>query len=134
MRNFHAMGALTAVCDADPARLNDVKAQYPGIETVSNIDDLLTMDSVQGVVLATPAVTHESLAIRCMEAGRDVLVEKPLALTVAGGERLVAAAKEHSRILMVGHILEYHPFHHKCHYHFEYHRLHTCYHSHQEYL
>ena len=103
------MGALTAVCDADPARLSDVRAQYPGIKTVENIDELLTMDSVKGVVLATPAVTHESLAMRCMEAGRDVLVEKPLALTVAGGERLVAAAKEHGRILMVGHILEYHP-------------------------
>ncbi len=103
------MGALVAVCDADPARLRDVNHEYPGIKTVSSIDELLAMDAVRGVVLATPAITHESLALRCMEAGRDVLVEKPLALTVEGGERLVAAAKERSRILMVGHILEYHP-------------------------
>ena len=103
------MGALAAVCDSDPERLGIIRQKYPNIKTAPDLDTLLSMESIQGVVLATPAVTHEAMALQCLEAGRDVLVEKPLALTVAGGERLVAAARECGRILMVGHILEYHP-------------------------
>jgi len=109
VRNFHDLGALTVVCDRDPERRLAVENAYPGTETCADVEDVLSMDNVQGVVLATPAETHEALALRCLEAGRDVLVEKPLALTVAGGERLVAKARESGRILMVGHILEYHP-------------------------
>jgi predicted dehydrogenase len=64
---------------------------------------------VQGVVIATPAETHFDLTAQALEAGKDVMVEKPLALTYEQGARLVRLAGERERILMVGHVLEYHP-------------------------
>ena len=64
---------------------------------------------VAGVVIATPAETHYDLVQQALAAGKDVLVEKPLALTYAQGAHLVHLAETYERILMVGHVLEYHP-------------------------
>ena len=70
---------------------------------------MLGDDSVDAVALATPVVSHAELAVRVLESGRHCFVEKPLAQTVADAERAVAAAEGSGRVLMVGHLLEYHP-------------------------
>jgi UDP-2-acetamido-3-amino-2,3-dideoxy-glucuronate N-acetyltransferase len=109
VRNFHDLNALVAVCDERVDRLRAAAQEYTEVAVVRDFSDILVRDDIQGVVLATPAETHFTLARECLNAGLDVLVEKPLALRVEEGAELVALAKQTERILMVGHILEYHP-------------------------
>ncbi len=109
VRTFHRLGALSVVCDRDEERLKAALAGFPGVAVERNLASVLARTDVDAVVLATPAETHATFARECLAAGKDVLVEKPLALTVPDGEALCALAREHGRILMVGHILEYHP-------------------------
>jgi UDP-2-acetamido-3-amino-2,3-dideoxy-glucuronate N-acetyltransferase len=73
------------------------------------MDDVLRNDQIQGVALATPAETHADLAIQAMQAGKDVFVEKPMALTLEDAEKMKKVAEGTGRILMVGHLLEFHP-------------------------
>lgn len=108
MRNFHALGALASVCDVTAGGREMAARLAPGVPTLDDADALLASD-VSGVVIATPAETHFDLAERALLAGKDVFVEKPLALTFEQGSRLVGLAAQHKRILMVGHVLEYHP-------------------------
>jgi UDP-2-acetamido-3-amino-2,3-dideoxy-glucuronate N-acetyltransferase len=82
---------------------------YPNLTFCRNYQDVLNDDNIQGVVLATPAVSHSDLVKQALKAGKDVFVEKPLALNVADGEKLVELSISQNRILMVGHILRYHP-------------------------
>ena len=109
VRNFYELGALKTVCDADETRRAALEEKCPGLEFTSSYDDILSDDAIQGIVLATPAATHFDMARHAIEAGKDVFVEKPLALTVKNGEHLVRLAADRQRILMVGHILRYHP-------------------------
>jgi UDP-2-acetamido-3-amino-2,3-dideoxy-glucuronate N-acetyltransferase len=109
VRNFHALGALKVVCDKSAERRAAVQDEYPGVDVATQLSTILERHDVQGVILATPAETHFALAMDCLEAGVDVLVEKPLALHVREGAQLVDIAAANNRILMVGHILEYHP-------------------------
>ncbi len=106
VRNFHALGALAAICDASPGRVRDLQRKYD--VPVLSFEEVLGADRIDGVVLATPAATHATLAIRALEAGKHVFIEKPLALTVADGERIGDIAEATKRILMVGHLLHYH--------------------------
>jgi len=108
VRNFHALGALAYVCDVTAAGRAQANLLAPGIPVVDNADTVFASD-VAGVVIATPAETHFDLAEQALLAGKDVFVEKPLALIFEQGSRLVRLAAEHKRILMVGHVLEYHP-------------------------
>ncbi len=108
VRNFAALGALRTVCDADAARLAAVKEQYPEVATCLAYGEVLADAGVRAVVLATPAVTHAALAREAIEAGKDIYVEKPLALTAADGRAVIALAQDRKRILMVGHLLRYH--------------------------
>lgn len=109
VRNFYQLGALKLVCDT--AETGRTKAQQlaPGVEVVSDFDAVFRRDDIQGVVLATPAETHHPLGMKALQAGKDVLVEKPLALNYQQGLALKAEAEKRGRILMVGHLLEYHP-------------------------
>ena len=109
VRNFHELEALSVVCDASDVMLEKVKAGYPGVTVQTDARAILDDPAINAVVIATPAETHYELATRAIEAGKDVLVEKPLTLDVAEGERLVRLAGERGAILMVGHLLEYHP-------------------------
>ncbi|MEK7824322.1 MAG: Gfo/Idh/MocA family oxidoreductase [Candidatus Eisenbacteria bacterium] len=111
VRNFAALpGArLVALCDTDPARLAKTAAQYPGVRTTSRIEDVASAPEVRGVVVAASAVQHHPIARALLEAGKDVYVEKPLALRVDHAEELVRIARERDRILMVGHLLLHHP-------------------------
>jgi predicted dehydrogenase len=108
VRNFAQLGSLAVVGDPTPAGRATAAEIAPTAEVVAGIDDVLS-SAVTGVVIATPAETHFELAWQALEADKDVFVEKPLALTYEQGERLVRLAGERSRILMVGHVLEYHP-------------------------
>jgi UDP-2-acetamido-3-amino-2,3-dideoxy-glucuronate N-acetyltransferase len=108
VRNFEELGALYAVCDSRAEVLEKARAQY-GVRTTSDLENLLSDPEVDGVVIAAPAAVHFPIAEKCLLRGKDVYVEKPLALRVEDGRRLVQLASERSRTLMVGHILQYHP-------------------------
>ena len=108
VRNFHALGALGMVCDATDAGRGRATDLAPGIPVVEDADAVFASDA-PGVVLATPAETHFDLARQALLAGKDVFVEKPLALTFEQGTHLVDLSRQRERILMVGHVLEYHP-------------------------
>jgi len=109
VRNFHDLGALAALCDADTSVEANYRKKYGDFTFYQHIDGVLSDASINAVALATPAVTHFELAKKVLEAGKDVFVEKPLAINVKDGEHLVRIAKERGRVLMVGHILRYHP-------------------------
>ncbi|MHB1412281.1 MAG: Gfo/Idh/MocA family protein [Thermoleophilia bacterium] len=108
VRNFHQLGALATICDSDPLTLSRFRDDYPGCHTVPNFADILSDADIDAVVLATPAETHFSLARQALLAGKDVFVEKPLALTTADGVELARLSARLDRILMVGHLLWYH--------------------------
>jgi UDP-2-acetamido-3-amino-2,3-dideoxy-glucuronate N-acetyltransferase len=109
VRNYHAIGALKLICDKNESTLAQFQPQYPGIETCSAITDVLNRDDIQGVVIATPAETHFPIAREALLSGKHVYVEKPLVLDEAEGEDLISLADQKQRILMVGHLLQYHP-------------------------
>ena len=100
---------LHTLCDLNEATLREFGAANQSANVTSDYLATLADQDIHAVVIATPAETHYSLARRALEAGKDVLVEKPLALTYAEGAELVRIASEQRRILMVGHVLEYHP-------------------------
>ncbi len=97
------------LCDASEDARARIAAGFPGARTTANVGDLLVDDELDAVVLATPVPTHAALAVSVAEAGKHCFVEKPLATTAADAERAVAAAARAGRVLMVGHLLEYHP-------------------------
>ena len=107
LRNFHDLGALGLVCDSSPANQAIARSMAPGIPIVDSFDEVLANEEISALVIATPAVTHYSLVRKALECGKDVFVEKPLALTYGQGRDLLR--RKGDRILMVGHILEYHP-------------------------
>jgi UDP-2-acetamido-3-amino-2,3-dideoxy-glucuronate N-acetyltransferase len=109
VRNFAQLGALRMVCDADPARLAALKEQYPDVIGTRSLEEALGDTQVRAVVLATPAATHADVARRALAAGKDIFVEKPLALTVEDARGVMEQARRGDRILMVGHLLRYHP-------------------------
>ena len=109
VRNFHDLQSLAAICDRDEDTLQALSEQYPRCRTVTSFAEILRDDTIQAVAIATPAETHGDLIREALLAGKDICVEKPLCLSVPSGEALVALAKEKGRILMVGHLLWYHP-------------------------
>src|SRR5215469_8855132 len=108
VRNFAELGSLSAVCDVDESRVEKAKRTFSVAGTVS-FQDFLENPQLQAVAIAAPAAQHFHLAKAALLAGKDVFVEKPLALRVEEGEELVELARRLSRILMVGHLLHYHP-------------------------
>jgi len=109
VRNFHQIGALAAVCDSSDAAQALCATEYPSVPFVRDYRAVLANPDITAVAVATPAVTHFDVAKAALEAGKDVFVEKPLSTEVAQGEMLAKLADERGRVLMVGHILRYHP-------------------------
>jgi UDP-2-acetamido-3-amino-2,3-dideoxy-glucuronate N-acetyltransferase len=109
IRNFHNLGALKLICDKNEAALADLKLQYADVETCIALTDVLTRKEIAGVVISSPAETHFSIAREALLAGKHVFVEKPLTLHREEGEELIALAEERQKVLMVGHLLQYHP-------------------------
>ena len=110
-RNFAALPEceLAWCCDADAQRRERLAPQFPSARFTGDLDELLSDPALDAVVLATPVPTHATLAARVLQAGKHCFVEKPLAQSVADAELAVAAAAQSGRLLMVGHLLEYHP-------------------------
>jgi predicted dehydrogenase len=100
---------LTWICDVAPAALNHSKLLAPAARLTGEVEDVLAARDVDAVVIATPAVTHADLAVRCLARGLHVLVEKPLALSTSDAERVGAAAKRAGTTVLVGHLMLYHP-------------------------
>lgn len=109
VRNFRELGSLAAICDLTEEGRTLARKLAPDVPIFDSTDALFAAQAVDGVVVATPAETHFAVTRQALEAGYDVLVEKPLALRVDDGRHLVNLAKRRQRILMVGHVLEYHP-------------------------
>ncbi|MCK4244301.1 MAG: Gfo/Idh/MocA family oxidoreductase [Candidatus Omnitrophica bacterium] len=109
IRNFASLGALLLICEKDSEKIAPFKEKYPQVETTASFEEVLKNKAVKGVVLATPAESHFRLGKEVLNKGKDLFVEKPLSLSVREGEGLVNLAKEKSSVLMVGHLLQYHP-------------------------
>jgi predicted dehydrogenase len=110
VRNLHDMPnvQLTGVADAKPERLEFVRRHYPGVKVFSRHTDLLETD-VQAVVISTPIHTHHRIALDALRAGKHILVEKPLAASVAEALELIEVASAHQQLVMVGHTFLYNP-------------------------
>ncbi|NOX48652.1 MAG: Gfo/Idh/MocA family oxidoreductase [Chlorobi bacterium] len=109
VRNFYELGCLSIVCDTNPGTLNNIQKNYPGVKTTLTYREVLEDPGIKGIVIASNAETHFQLASEALEYDKDVLVEKPLALNVSDAKKLHKLATEKSRILMVGHLLLFHP-------------------------
>lgn len=109
VRNFYQIGVLRWICDQNEATLKCFKKEYQTVKVTTDYADVFADPSIQGVVIATPAETHFSLAKSALESGRHVYVEKPLVLNEKDGLKLIQLAEKYKKILMVGHLLQYHP-------------------------
>lgn len=107
VRNFFELGVLVAVCDEDEAVAQNLANSHQ--LACLSVEAILVDSSIQGVVIAVPAAEHSILAERALRAGKHVFVEKPLALKAKDAQKLYALSKEKELILMVGHLLQYHP-------------------------
>ena len=108
VRNFYELGSLAGVVEVSPELQRCVQSQYPDVPLFIDFAEALATD-VSALVLATPALTHYSLALAALKAGKDVFVEKPMTLRAQDARELVTYAETHDQILMVGHLLLYQP-------------------------
>ena len=108
-RNFHALESLHTICDANEATLAAYGAEYSAVSKVSQFAAVLQNPVITKVAIAAPAAAHYELVKRALEAGKDVFVEKPLCLGLREAAELGQLAVRCGRILMVGHLLQYHP-------------------------
>jgi UDP-2-acetamido-3-amino-2,3-dideoxy-glucuronate N-acetyltransferase len=109
VRNFHDLGFLYKICDLNPKTLEQLKLQYPKVRLTSSFDEIFGDPLVTGVVIATPSFTHYDLAREALLNGKHVYVEKPVATSSEQALLLFDLAKETRCVLMVGHLLLYHP-------------------------
>lgn len=108
-RNLARLDALRLICDPFESGRDLAVKTVPGCRVTADLGEVLSSDDIPAVAVATPAETHFDVVHQCLEVGKDVFVEKPLALTYEEGAQLVRLAERKRRILMVGHVLEYHP-------------------------
>jgi UDP-2-acetamido-3-amino-2,3-dideoxy-glucuronate N-acetyltransferase len=109
VRNFYELKSLYAICDIDDDNLKSFKEKYHNVKTYNDYQVLLKDPNAKAIVISTPATTHYKLVKEALLADKDVFVEKPISLNYKDGEELVSLAKEKNKVLMVGHLLEYHP-------------------------
>lgn len=109
LRNLYELGVLHTACDFSHEVIEERKRSFPEVSYTTDFNDLLSNSEIKAIAIATPAVTHYELAKKALLAGKDVFVEKPMTTSVKEGEELVKIAEERNKIIMVGHILQYHP-------------------------
>jgi UDP-2-acetamido-3-amino-2,3-dideoxy-glucuronate N-acetyltransferase len=109
VRNFHSLGVLGLIVDPNPTIQERMTQDYPGIKIRDSYTEALSDPDIRGVAIATPAETHGVMIQEAVLAGKDVYVEKPLCLSESEGRTLIQLAAEKKQILMVGHLLWYHP-------------------------
>lgn len=109
LRTFHALDAAWGFADANNENRSEQSKLFPDLPTFSSVDDIIKADKADAVVIATPAESHFSIAKKALEAGLDVFIEKPITLNVEKGIKLGELAQKKKCIVMVGHLLLYHP-------------------------
>jgi predicted dehydrogenase len=111
LRTFNGLPgvSVTVACDLDSSQLKKLSNAFPGVEFSQEPSRVLDDSSLDAIVVATPPAGHFELASKALQNGKDVFVEKPLVLSIEHGRSLVELAEKQKRILMVGHIMEYHP-------------------------
>ena len=109
LRNLKELGVLHSVYEVSKKRVGELREKYPDVNFVTSLEEVLDNPGIKGICIATPAVTHYEMAKRALLKDKDVFVEKPLSLTIREAEELIKIARERGKILMVGHILQYHP-------------------------
>ena len=109
IRNFFELNALKVICDKNEASLKQMRKLYPSCDFYISLPDVLSRDDISGIVIATPAETHFMLARKVLLSGKHVFVEKPLTLSGKDAAELIDLAKKKNLVLMVGHLLQYHP-------------------------
>ncbi len=112
LRNFYNLidCRMKICCDKNKSVLEKIKSQYEdNIKVTGDFDDLIRDPQIDAVVIATLPVTHGRFAVKALSAGKHVFVEKPLALDLDDAKEMLKVAKKNKRILMVGHLLLYHP-------------------------
>lgn len=108
-RNFYQLKALRAICDASEEILAKQKEIYPDILLTTDYTKILNNKEIDAVAIAVPAEQHFSMASEALLQDKDIMVEKPMSLNHKDGQELINLAQEKKRILLVGHLLEYHP-------------------------
>ncbi len=110
IRNFYQIPAadLQFICDTRQERLDHVRSLYPQVKTTRDVEELLASD-VEAVVIATPVSTHHPLALKCLSAGKHILVEKPLASSTVLAQDIVEAGEQAGKVVMTGHTFLYNP-------------------------
>jgi UDP-2-acetamido-3-amino-2,3-dideoxy-glucuronate N-acetyltransferase len=108
-RNFDQLGRLSGIYDNNCSAAEEAGKRHPGARVYDSFDQVLNDPGARALVIATPASNHAQIAIQAMRAGKDCFVEKPLALTAQEGQDMVDVARRAGCILMVGHLLRYHP-------------------------
>lgn len=109
VRNYHKLGALRIVCDTRTEVLDGICESYSDLDATPSFEDIISDERIRGVVIALPSEYHFDFAERALMAGKDVFVEKPLALKLSDARTLNRLSVQNKRILMVGHLLRYHP-------------------------
>ena len=92
-----------AVCDTDASRLEVARKDFPGIETYTSVAQMLKKSDVGLLAIITPHNTHAKLAVQCLDAGKHVVCEKPLAITTAECDKMIAAAKKNKAVISTYH-------------------------------
>ena len=109
VRNFYNLNALHTVCDLDEENRKNLKEQYPEVNIISNSDEIFDNPEIDAVAVVTPSHTHYKIVKRAIEAGKHVYVEKPISTVSAEAKDLDELARKNNMVLMVGHLLMYHP-------------------------
>ena len=109
VRNFYNLEVLDTVCDMRQENIDAIKDNYQGVKFINNIDEVISSKDITGVVVATPSHTHYDVVKKALLSGKDVYVEKPIATTADQAKELKDLSEELGRVLMVGHLLLYHP-------------------------
>jgi len=109
VRNFYNLKVLDIVCDLDDESLKTVREQFPGVRTTKDFNEIINDKSITAVAVVTPSHTHFKIVKAMLEAGKNVYVEKPISTVAEEARVLTQVAEEKDLILMVGHLLLYHP-------------------------
>ena len=110
IRDFNTCGVLDTICDINKVALEKYKNQYPDVNMTTDWhNDVLINKYINAVCIALPAELHYKFAKQALLENKDVYVEKPITLDINEAEELVELAREKNKILMVGHLLHYHP-------------------------
>ncbi len=109
VRNFYNLNVLDIVCDLDESNLEKVKEQYPGVKTTKDFNEIINNPEITAVAVVTPSHTHYKVVKAMLEAGKNVYVEKPISTVAQEAKDLTELAHQKGLVLMVGHLLLYHP-------------------------